>query len=110
MNSKKKTSKIASGPQRSMHVFNVGPCFTCGYRNVCWFAGMGWDKVNHTGRNLSDFNEPPCSRLKAVPTMPRHRGLSPDQPVPPFRKTDRQSPSTPAAGKTHRRKASNDSD
>ena len=104
--------KSSAGRRRgAMHVFNVGPCFTCGYRSVCWFAGLGWDKVNHMGGSLSDFQEPPCSRLKAVPTM-----MPPDRVVPQrmqrtrrVKKANRQSHSTPA-GQTHRREGSADSD
>ena len=92
-----------------MHVFNVGPCFTCGLRNVCWFAGLGWDTVNHMGRSLSDFQEPPCSRLKAVPTMPPGRVVPSIRRTRQVRKANRQSHSTPA-GQTHRREGSADSD
>jgi len=92
-----------------MHVVNVGPCFTCGFRNVCWFAGLGWDAVNHMGRALSDFQEPPCSRLKAVPAMPSDRVVPPTGKARRVRKAKQQSHSTPA-GPTHRRAGSVDSD
>jgi len=92
-----------------MHVFNVGPCFTCGLRSVCWFAGLGWDTVNHMGRALSDFREPPCRRLKAIPTMPSDRVVPPIKRPLRVRKAKQQSHSTPA-GPTRRREESTDSD
>jgi len=94
-----------------MNVYNVGPCFTCGCRNVCWFAGMGWDKVNHMGGQLSDFDEPPCRRLRAVPTTSAHRGLGPDRPVSrASRAADSQDATAPTAAPSRRPKASDDSD
>jgi len=111
MNDHKKTSGTALPPRRSMHVYNVGPCFTCGCRNVCWFAGMGWDKVNHIGGHLSGFDEPPCRRLRAVPTTSTHRGLGLDRPVSRvWRAADSQDATTPAAAPARQPKASDDSE
>ena len=94
---------------RAMSVLNVGPCFTCGCRSVCWFAGLGWDKVNHMGKALSDFDEPPCTRLKAVPTMPSGRVAAKIKPTRQASNANRQSHST-SAGSTHRHERSTDSD
>ena len=67
-----KTARRGPAGANTLSIIDVGPCYTCAYRNACWFLSLGWNQPDHLGSGRSDFKEPmPCGVRRRTIGLPQ---------------------------------------